>query len=316
MYDIIVVGSASIDFNVTAPHLPAPGETVLGTRFFQVCGGKGANQAVGCARLGGKVAMVLRVGADPAGQTIIAALREAGVGTDYVTVDQEQASGTAHISIAETGENAIIVVPGSNGALSPADIDRARPAIARAKLLMVQLEIPLATALYALQVAQEYGVPTMLDPAPAPKAALPEAFYRCSTWVTPNESEAAALCGAAVDSPHTAAAAAKLLAERGVANPVVKLGGGGSVYLAGGRPIHVPAFVVETVDTTAAGDAFAAGLAVALVEGQIAADALRFASAAGALTATQYGAQPALPTRAALEQLLASGKVRAATTDL
>lgn len=304
MYDIIVVGSASIDFNVVTPHLPAPGETVMGSRFFQVCGGKGANQAVGAARLGGKVAMVVRVGADQAGDTIVAALKAAGVGTEYVTVDPDHASGTAHITVDSQGQNSIVVVPGANAALSPADIDRARPAIARAKLLMLQLEIPVATALYALQVAREYGVTTVLDPAPAPGAPLPAEFYRLSSWATPNETEAAALCGFAVDSPETAAAAARWLADQGVASPVVKLGGEGSVYLADGEPVHVPAFRVKAVDTTAAGDAFAAGLAVALVEGHEVASALRFASAAGGLTATRLGAQPALPTRAEVDQLL------------
>lgn len=304
-YDILVIGSASIDYNVVTPALPRPGETVLGTRFFQVCGGKGANQAVGAARLGGKVGMVVRVGDDDAGRTILGALRGAGVGTDYAVVDPENPSGTAHITVDEQGQNAIVVVPGSNGALSPADIDRARPAIQQAKLVMLQLEIPLETARYALAVARKYGVPTMLDPAPAPARALKPEFYRLSTWITPNETEAEALVGFPIEHFEVAARAAQALRFKGVTNPVVKLGAGGSVYLdLVHQPIHVPAFKVETVDTTAAGDAFAAGLAVALVEGKPHGDALRFASAAGALTATRYGAQPALPTRAEVEALI------------
>lgn len=307
MYDIIVVGSASIDFNVTAPHLPKPGETVLGHRFFQVCGGKGANQAVGCARLGGKVAMVARVGDDPAGRTIRTALQEAGVSTEYVTVDASAASGTAHIFIADGGENAIAVVPGTNGLLSRADIDRARPAIRQAKLVMLQLEIPVDTALYALQVAREYGVRTMLDPAPAPAKPLPAEFYELTTWATPNENEAGALVGFTIDGIPAAVRAARELKARGVALPVVKLGAGGSICLYGEWPVHIPAFRVEPVDTTAAGDAFAAGLGVALVEGRSEQDALRFASACGALTTTKYGAQPALPTRDEAERLTAEG---------
>jgi ribokinase len=310
MVDIVVVGSASIDFNVTTPRLPRPGETVLGHRFFQVCGGKGANQAVGCARLGGRVAMVARVGDDPAGRTILAALQEAGVNTDYVTVDPAEGSGTAHIAVDDRGENSIVVVPGSNAKLSPADIDRARPAIAAAKLVMLQLEIPLETARYAMQVAREYGVATMLDPAPAPASPLPPEFYRLSTWATPNENEAAALCGFAITDVASAAAAARWLALQGVTEPVVKLGAGGSVYLADAQPVHVPAFTVTAVDTTAAGDAFAAGLGVALVEGQAPAEALRFASACGALAATKYGAQPALPARPEVERLIAGGAAR------
>jgi ribokinase len=307
MAEIIVVGSASIDFNVTAPHLPGPGETVLGHRFFQVCGGKGANQAVGAARLGGKVAMVARVGADPAGETILGALREAGVDTAHVTVDPEAQSGTAHIFVDDRAENCIIVVPGSNARLSPADIDRARPQIAGAKVLMLQLEIPLETARHAMAVARELGVPVILDPAPAPAGALPPEFCELSAWATPNENEAAALVGFAVTDRDSAARAALDLKARGVANPVVKLGAGGSVVLVDGEPVHVPAFRVKAVDSTAAGDAFAGGLAVALVNGLAGPDAVRFASAAGALAATKYGAQPSMPTRAELEQLLARG---------
>ncbi len=308
MYDIIVIGSASIDFNVTTPHLPRPGETVLGDRFFQVCGGKGANQAVGCARLGGRVAMVARIGRDPAGQTIAEALRDAGVGTEFVTVDPDASSGTAHIAVDQAGQNAIVVVPGANARLSREDIDRARPAIAAAKLVMLQLEIPLDTALYALQVARECGVVTMLDPAPAPTSPLPGEFYRLSTWATPNETESSALCGSVVDSPQAAARACRALAERGIASPVVKLGARGSVHLVHGRPEHVPAFRVRTVDTTAAGDAFAAGLGVALVEGRSGSEALLFASAAGALAATRPGAQPAMPLRAEVDSLLQTGE--------
>ncbi|MDB4894633.1 MAG: ribokinase [Firmicutes bacterium] len=301
MSDIMVIGSASIDFNVTAPRLPAAGETVLGHRFFQVCGGKGANQAVAAAVLTGRVAMVARVGDDAAGRTIVAALQAAGVDTRYVTVDNHAPSGTAHITVGDGGENAIVVVPGSNAQLSRADIDAARPAIASAKVLMLQLEIPMSTALYALQVAAEYRVPTILDPAPAPAEPLPEAFYPLAAWATPNENEAAALCGFTIDGVAAATRAVRLLQQRGVRMPVVKLGAAGSVYAGG----HVPAFKVKVVDTTAAGDAFAAGLAVALVEGKRPADALRFASAVGALTTTRYGAQPALPNRAEVAELLA-----------
>lgn len=301
MSDIVVVGSASIDFNVTAPRLPAPGETVLGDRFFQVCGGKGANQAVAAAALAGRVAMVARVGDDAAGRTILAALRTAGVDTRYVTVDEHTPSGTAHITIGDGGANAIVVVPGSNARLTRADIDAARPVIASAKVLMLQLEIPIGTALYALTVAAEYGVPTILDPAPAPAEPLPAEFYRLATWATPNENEAAVLCGFTIDGVESAARAVRLFRERGVAMPVVKLGAAGSVYAGG----HVPSFKVKVVDTTAAGDAFAAGLAVALVEGKRASEALRFASAVGALTTTRYGAQPALPKRMEVAELLA-----------
>lgn len=306
MAEILVIGSANVDFTVLAPHLPRPGETLLGRRFFQECGGKGANQAVAAARLGGKVGMVARIGADAAGRTILATLQAAGVDTAYVTVDPSTESGTAHITVDDQGQNSIVVVSGANMALSPADVDQARPAIAQAKLVMLQLEIPLETALHALRVAKEYGVPVMLDPAPAPAGSLPSEFYQLSTFATPNETEAEALCGFAIEGEPSATLAAQLLRQRGIASPVVKLGARGAVYLDGDQPRHLPAFKVETVDTTAAGDSFAGGLAVATVEGRSQAEALRFASAVGALTATRYGAQSSLPTRTEVEAFLAT----------
>lgn len=305
MAEIVVIGSANLDFTVISPSLPRPGETLIGQRFFQECGGKGANQAVAAARLGGKVAMVARIGDDPAGSSILYALQEAGVDTAYVKVDPESASGTAHITVDSAGQNTIIVVAGANERLGTEDVERARSMIAAAKLVMLQLEIPLETARYALQVAHEYGVPVMLDPAPAPKGALPREFYALSAITTPNETEAEALCGFPIDGEEAAARAALLLRERGIGAPVVKLGAQGAIYLDGEQPRHLPAFRVETVDTTAAGDSFAAGLAVAMVEGLAQVEALRFASAVGALTATKYGAQSALPRRAEVEAFLA-----------
>lgn len=309
MADIVVIGSANMDFTVTTPRLPRPGETVMGHRLYQVCGGKGANQAVACGRLGARVAMVGKVGEDPAGRAILAALQADGVAAEHLSVDPGVGSGTAHISVDDQGENCIVVVPGANAQLLPADIDRARPLIAGAKLVLLQLEIPLETVAHALKVAAACGVAVMLDPAPAPQGALPPEFYRLSTWLTPNENEGGALCGFAIDGVAAAERAAILLQERGVRMPVVKLGGAGMVYLDAGQPRHLPAFAVTVVDTTAAGDAFAAGLAVGLSEGCSVAEALRMGAATGALTTTRYGAQPALPTRAEVEGLLTRGTI-------
>lgn len=309
MVDIVVIGSASMDYNVTAPHLPKPGETLLGHRFFQVCGGKGANQAVACARLGGRVAMVARVGDDAAGKEIRQSLTDVGVSTEYVLVDSTVASGSAHITIDDAGENSIVVVPGANALLAPDDIDRARPVIATAKLVMLQLEVPLETVRHAIQVAKAHGVPVMLDPAPAPAAPLPAEFYSLSDWLTPNETEAGALVGLSIDGAAEAVKAARILRERGVAHPVVKLGAAGSVFLDGDQPVGIPAFRINAIDTTASGDAFAAGLAVALVEGKSHAEAMRFGSATGALTATRYGAQSALPSRAEVDELITNGQL-------
>lgn len=301
---ILVIGSASIDYNVLTPRLPRPGETLIGTRFFQVPGGKGANQAVAAARLGGHVEMLCRVGMDQNGKTIGDNLTQNGVRTDLVTVDSEVESGTAHIFISETAENLIAVVPGANGRVSPADVDRAFSARTRPLLLMLQLEIPLPTVAYAVAEATRLGIPIMLDPAPA--APLSDEIYRSVTYMTPNETEAESLTGVRVSDQASAIAAGEVLRRRGVLTPVMKLGAAGSVVWTGIEWIFVPPFKVNSVDSVAAGDAFAAGLAVALVEGRPLLEAVRWGSAAGALATTVYGAMSSLPRRAELEKLLST----------
>lgn len=299
---ILVIGSASIDYNVLTPRLPRPGETLMGTRFFQVPGGKGANQAVAAARAGGHVEMVLRVGPDQNGKTIADNLAQNGVRTDLISIDADVESGTAHIFVSETAENLIAVVPGANGRVSPADVDRAFSARALPRLLMLQLEIPMLTVEYAVAKASRLGVPIMLDPAPA--APLSDEVYRSVTYMTPNETEAETLTGVRVTDQGSAVAAGEVLRSRGVPTPVMKLGAAGSVVWTGSEWVHVPPYKVNSVDSVAAGDAFAAGLAVALVEGRPLLEAVRWGSAAGALATTVYGAMSSLPRRTEIERLL------------
>lgn len=302
---ILVIGSASIDYNVLTPRLPRPGETLIGTRFFQVPGGKGANQAVAAARAGGDVEMLLRVGGDQNGKTISANLAENGVRTDLITVDPDVESGTAHIFVSETAENLIAVVPGANGRVSPGDVDRALSRAELPRLLMLQLEIPLPTVVHAVATAARLGIPVMLDPAPA--APLPDEVYHKVTYMTPNETEAESLTGVQVRDQPSAIAAGEVLRARGVPTPVVKLGAAGCVIWTGAEWAFVPSFKVDSVDSVAAGDAFAAGLAVALVEGRPLLEAVRWGSACGALATTVYGAMSSLPKREQILSLLGQG---------
>jgi ribokinase len=310
---IIILGSINMDLVCRTPHMPAGGETILGSDFVTVPGGKGANQAVAAAKLGGDVHMIGRVGDDDFGQRLLNGLKNHGVNTDFVTVTEGMASGVAMILVDKKGENSIIVAPGANAKVSPADVDAAETLIASACCVVMQLEIPLDTVKHAIAMCQRLGVPTILDPAPAP-VKLPRALYGVDV-LSPNQSEAEVLLD--LDRTHIVKKkrvidpkqiAGDLLA-RGPRSVVLKLGRSGAISLDrdgdGAGAFHkARAFKVKVVDTTAAGDAFTAGLAVARAEGMAADDALRFACAAGALACTGFGAQPALPARAAVEKLI------------
>ena len=302
MSDIIVVGSLNMDLIVRAPRLPQPGETIAGHEFSTASGGKGANQAVAAARLGARVAMVGRVGADDFGRALRAALQHDGVDTQCVIEDPGTATGVAMIAVEDHGQNMIVIAPGANGRVMPEDIDRARPAIAKARIMLVQLEIPPETARHALHVARQAGVRTVFNPAPA--QALPDDLWPLVDVVVPNETEAEQLTGMATPDADGAERAARELHRRGAGTVVVTLGSRGALALVDGRARLVPAFHVAAVDATAAGDAFVAALAVGLARGAQLDLALREASAAGALATTKLGAQPSLPTRAELECFL------------
>lgn len=296
---IVVFGSINMDLVVRTPRLPAPGETLTGHTFFTAPGGKGANQAVACARLGAPTRMIGRVGDDLFGDQLRMSLRSAGVQDDGVLTTPGP-SGVALIAVDDTAENTIVIVPGANGAVSSEDIPRLERALDGARVLLLQLETPLATVVAAAQAARARGVTVILDPAPA--LPLPDELYALADMLTPNESEAATLTGIPVHDEQSAAAAARALLARGARTVILKLGARGALVADATGARLWQAFTVIPVDTVAAGDAFNGGLAVALSEGRSFEEAIRWGLAAGALSVTKPGAQPSMPDR---QELLA-----------
>lgn len=300
---IVVFGSLNMDLVAATERLPRPGETLTGHAFRTVPGGKGANQAVACARLGAPTRLVGRVGADSFGASLRAGLAAEGIALAGVAEAPGQPSGIAVITVEDSGENTIVVIPGANGVVGAPDLERLDAALDGAGALLLQLEVPLEAVVAAAARARARGVPVILDPAPARD--LPADLYRLVAILTPNEGEAAALVGYPLDDGATAARAAEELRARGAAVVVVKRGGAGIVVATAEGTLALPAIPVAVVDTVAAGDAFNAGLAVALAEGRPLAEALRWGTAAGALAVTRPGAQAAMPVRAELLALLA-----------
>ncbi|MCP4517452.1 MAG: ribokinase [Delftia sp.] len=296
---IVVFGSINMDLVARAPRLPAPGETLIGHSFQTFPGGKGANQAVACARLGASARMVGRVGGDVFGAALREQLRAEGVDDELVAVDESAASGVALIAVDDQAENNIIVVPGANGQVGPADLARLETALAEARVLLLQLEIPMEMVVAAASLARQRGVTVMLDPAPA--QTLPAELYSLVDILTPNTTEAAALVGSPVQDVDDARRAASALRERGARRVIVKMG---SLGVVAGGSLH-PAIAVTAVDSVAAGDAFNGALAVALSEGLTFEQALRWGLAGGALAVTKHGAQTSMPDRASLLALLA-----------
>lgn len=303
MGKIVVIGSANTDLVVKTDRMPSPGETILGGRFMMTAGGKGANQAVAAARLGGEVTFVARVGCDLFGERALEGYCAERMDVRHVVRDAATASGVALICVDAAAENSIVVAPGANERLSPQDVDRAAAAIAAADFVVLQLEIPLTTVSYAAEVAASRGVKIILNPAPA--AAVPDELLRRCYLLTPNRSECALLTGMPVVDADDAARAAEALLARGVQNVVVTLGAEGSLIKSADLCERVPARRVEAVDTTAAGDTFNGALAVALSEGRPLPDAVRFATAASSISVTRMGAQSSVPTREEVDALLA-----------
>lgn len=294
MSGIVVIGSLNMDLVVKTPRAPQAGETLAGTHFEMIPGGKGANQAVAAAKMGADVAMIGRVGGDAFGAALRGNLQTQGVDVNAVSTDASTSSGTALIIVEESGENRIVIIAGANGAVDRAQIDALRPMLAEAQLLILQCEIPLDTVEYVLRYAAESGVPTLFNAAPAYPAAA--ALLPLATYLIVNESEAAALSGVTVSDPDSAQTAAQQLRQQGSQTVVITLGKQGVVLVDAAQKLHLPAWPVEVVDTTAAGDAFIGGFAAALVQSLPLREALRWGSAAGALAVTRFGAQPSLPT--------------------
>ncbi|MCS7224337.1 MAG: ribokinase [Armatimonadetes bacterium] len=299
---VVVVGSANMDLIGLCPHLPAPGETVLGTGFEMACGGKGANQAVACARLGAVTFFVCRLGKDSFGDLLEENLRKEGIRTDAVVRDSEMPSGVALIFVDSKGQNQILVAPGSNGRLSPSDWQGKEEVWKGADALLLQLEIPVETVAAALHRAREEGALTVLNAAPF--RPLPQHIWSQVSVCVVNEKEAEAFTGVPVAEPNDAVTAGQWFLARGTDAVVVTLGEKGSVLVLKDSYTVFPAFAVNAVDATAAGDAFCGALTVRLAEKAPLTDALPFANAAGALACTRLGAQPSLPTRQEVETFL------------
>jgi ribokinase len=299
---ILVVGSSNTDMIIKLDRIPKPGETVLGGEFVTAAGGKGANQAVGAARAGGKVTLVARVGQDAFGDRAVAGLVEDGIHVQHISRDKAHPSGVALIFVAKDGENSIAVAGGANGRLSPADVKKAARAFASASVVVMQLETPLATVQVAAVLAAKHGVPVILNPAPA--RPLPDTLLKRVSILTPNETEAELLTGVKVVSEAAAAKAADRLLAKGVRVVILTLGARGAFVADAGGKRLVPTFRVKAVDTTAAGDIFNGALAVALAEGMPLVEAVRFGCAAAAISVTRPGAQPSAPRRAEIEKLL------------
>lgn len=297
---ILTFGSINMDLVARVPALPRPGETLVGHSFTTVPGGKGANQAVAVAKLGGSSQMIGRVGNDAFGAELLTSLKTAGVQTDRILIDQTS-SGVALIAVDDRGENHIIVVPGANGNVEQSDFDRLT--LTPDSILLLQLEIPLAIVQAAAHKANAIGATVILDPAPAP-AAFPDALYSAIDILTPNSTETEQLVGFAIQTPIDAERAAKILQQRGTRIVVIKMGAQGVYCATEAEQFFTSAFSVNAIDTVAAGDAFNAGLAVAIAEGHSLQEAVRWGSASGALSTTKAGAQSSLSDRATFDTFL------------
>lgn len=303
MSDVLVIGSLNMDLVVQTVSAPRAGETVPGFNFQMVPGGKGANQAVAAARLGGAVSMVGCVGDDPFGHTLRRELQEQGLNVEHVHMAAGYSTGTALIMVDDEGENRIIVVAGANGRLNSSHVYDAEPLFAAARVVVLQFEILLETVEVAMRLARTRNVPIILNPAPAYEVPL-DFFFGAHVLVL-NETECETITGIEIgEDGEGAEEAADLLRGHGVENVVLTLGAKGALVAGAQGLEHVPGFSVRAVDTTAAGDAFIGSLAASVAQGVRLMDAVRLANAAGALTVTRRGAQPSLPTAREVEAFL------------
>lgn len=296
---IVVVGSLNMDLVMRTPRVPAAGETIKGHDLSTLPGGKGANQAVACARLGGKVSMVGQVGRDEFGKTLRDGLVVDGIDVKGIRQTTAAGTGVAVILVEDVGQNRIMLAAGANGALTPADIDACAARIRRAALLVVQLEVPIPVVQRAIDIADAAGVPVLLNPGPA--MLLPDEIWPKVSILVPNETEASLLAGITVSDVPSAFAVARIFRQRGVGCVLITLGERGVAVVDDNGARHFPAQVVQAVDTTAAGDSFIGGLAVGLVEGMALDEAVALGQRASALCVTRHGAQPSIPHRHELD---------------
>jgi ribokinase len=292
--EIFVIGSSNTDMVVKTDMLPLPGETKLGGTFFMTAGGKGANQAVTVARMGGNVTFIAKVGNDIFGRQTIEGLNTESINTSNVFVDETAPSGVALIMVNDEGENCIVVAPGANANLLPGDIETIK-SISEAGIILLQLEIPLETITSIAKRAKKSGQKVILNPAPAQK--LDDELLNGLFLITPNETEASLLTGVTVKDELTASQAANVFLSKGVQNVVITMGASGAYVLSGGISKIVPAKSVKAIDSTGAGDVFNGAMAVAISEGKSIEEAVIFANKAAAISVTRLGAQSSVPYR-------------------
>jgi len=292
---IAVIGSCNTDMVIKVDHLPKPGETIIGHDFMTNQGGKGANQAVAVARMGGDTLFVARLGDDGFGHQSLAMLEEEGVDTRFVRLTTGVSPGVAMIPVDEKGENSIIVASGANAMLSETDVEAAREEICGSSILLMQLETPIPTLMYAARMAHEAGVTVVLNPAPFPKEALPEDFLKNIDIITPNETEASGMSGIEIADEASALRAITAIRKLGVGKVVITAGGAGAYTEENGELQHIEAFKSHVVDTTAAGDTFCGALCVALSQGKTLVQAISDANRAASISVTRMGAWCSIP---------------------
>ncbi len=307
MGKVVVVGSLSQDLVAKAARFPQPGETLRGSEFGMFAGGKGNNQAMSAARAGAEVALVGRVGADSFGEMLIQTLKANAVDAQFVFRDTEVGTGIAHITVSNAGENAIVIIQQANLRLSAADVDAAKGKISEAKVLLMQLEVPVETDIAAAKVARAAGTIVALNPAPAPdNGLLPSELLQNVDIFTPNQTEAQQMTGIVVSDLDSAREAATKLKLAGPTTVIITMGEQGAFVHNDQISELIPSFPVNAIDTTAAGDAFCGTLAAALARGEELRSAVRWACAGGALATTKMGAEPSLPTDSEIKKLVLS----------
>lgn len=302
MPTIVVAGSSNTDMVIKADHLPSGGETIIGNTFFMNPGGKGANQAVAAARLGGEVIFIAKNGNDIFGKQSVQLFEEEGINTNYMMADPKNPSGVAMITVDKNGENCIVVASGANGTLVPEDLTKAIHIIEEATIVLMQLEIPLKTVEFIARIAAEKGAKVLLNPAPALE--LPVDLLKALFIITPNRKEAEMLSGIEVNDLTSAKEAAKKIKSKGVEIVIVTLGADGAIVVDDNTITHVSTYPVSAIDTTAAGDVFNGALAVGIAEGKDVLAATAFACKAAAISVTRMGAQSSIPGRVEVDAFI------------
>lgn len=299
--NILVIGSSNTDLVIQTSHFPEPGETVMGGVFSTFAGGKGANQAVAASRLGAKVTFVARVGNDDFGRQAIDGFDKEGITTSHIFIDENEPTGVASIIINKDGENTIVVAPGANNMLSKTDIEAIVSLVEATDIVLVQLEVPLETVTFVIQLAHKLHKKIILNPAPAVK--LDYNLFSYLDIITPNESETKILLGKKVSDLKSASEAAQVFLDKGVKNVVITLGKQGAFFKNDHEELLIPAIKTEVIDTTGAGDTFNGALAVAISEGKSWRDALDFSNKAAAISVSRLGAQSSIPFRKEIEAI-------------